>query len=134
VIDAEVADILVDDVGAVAAVRLHETALPDVVAVANLHQLVRMVDRQRDLSLIRRHNVVAIKILGFKEIGKVTFQFHLENIKKPKLVIKGLKIHSIVVKICFTAIFDLLLYEGRSKLGIFRNKSIKRLNRSGDDA
>jgi uncharacterized protein (UPF0261 family) len=42
---AEVTDILVDDVCAVTAARLNEFALSDVVAVANLYNLVRMVNR-----------------------------------------------------------------------------------------
>jgi hypothetical protein len=46
VVDAEVADTLVDNVGAVVPVRLDKPALANVSAVANLQQLVRMINRQ----------------------------------------------------------------------------------------
>ena len=56
-VDAEVADALVDNVGAVRPVRLHKPALANVVAVANLQQLVGVVDGQRDLPLGNRKNL-----------------------------------------------------------------------------
>jgi len=50
-VDAEVADALVDNVGAVGPVLLDEPAPRYVIAVPNLHQPVRMVNREGYLAL-----------------------------------------------------------------------------------